>query len=258
MSYRKRIVLLPGFGEDKRIFRKLKPYLHGYDLLHVDYRSVLHLFSPEDIIVEDFVAALHAHYSINKEDILIGHSLGGYISHVLRQQLGCDNCLIASFTETKKIKLPFNYKKLVKWFTNKGFFTSPTLKQLIRLKYHNKPSMPEIENSLEVIQQYGKEDIYKLIRMIQPRSRGILDWLRSKPAPLRPSLILHPVKDLIVARPSEPHIPIPGDHFSHATHPEIVGGHIAKWLLRLKREKAHELEMQAELEGANGFASLVA
>lgn len=258
MSYRKRIILLPGFGEDKRIFRKLKPYLKGYDLLHADYRSVLHLFSPEDIVVEDFVTALSEHYSIDKEDILIGHSLGGYISHVLRQQLGCDNCLLASFTETKKIKLPFNYKKLVKWFSDKGLFTSSALQQLVWLKYYNKPFILEIENSLEVIQEYGKEDIYKLIRMIQPRSRSILEWLRSKPAPLLPSLILHPVKDSIIARPSEPHILIPGDHFSHTTHPEIVGGYIEKWLLRLKREKAHELEMQAELEGANGFAELVA
>lgn len=249
---------MPGFGEDKRIFRKLAPYLEGYDLLHVDYRSVLHQFSPEDIIIDDFAKALQAHYSLNKEDILIGHSLGGYVSHILRQQIGSDNCLIASFTETKKIKLPFNYKKLVKFFTNKGLFSSQALRQIVRLKYHNTPSMVEIENSLEVFQEYGKEDIYKLIRMIQPRPRGILEWLRPKPKQLRPSLILHPAKDMIVARPSEPHIQIPGDHFSHATHPEISGKHIEKWLIRLKREKAHELEMLAEFEGASGFAELVA
>ncbi len=258
MSYRKRIILLPGFGEDKRIFRKLEPYLEGYDLLYADYRSVLHRFSPDDIVVGDFVKELSEYYSIDKEDILIGHSLGGYISHVLRQQLHCDNCLIASFTDTKKIKLPFNYKRLVKWVTHKGLFTSKALKRIIRFKYHKNPAMPELENSLEVFEEYGKEDIYKLIRMIQPRPVGILEWLRSKPEPLRPSLILHPVRDSIVAPPSEPYIKLPGNHFSPATHPEIVGEHISKWLLQLKREKAHELELEAEKEGASGFAELVA
>lgn len=256
MSYRKRIVLLPGFGEDKRIFRKIAPYLSDYELLHVDYRSVLHRFTPENIELPDFISALHEHYGISQDDILIGHSLGGFISHRLRQQLGCDNCLIASFTNPKKIKLPYNYKKLAKWFTDKGGFTSIPFRQIVRIKYRNSTALPDLENSLEVFAQYGKQDIYKLIRLIQPRWKGWLDWLRPAPTELSPSLILHPQKDSIVAPPDEQHIKLPGNHFSPATHPEIVGRHLEAWLIRLKREKALDMEIEAEQKGVSGWSEL--
>jgi len=249
-------VLLPGFGEDKRIFRKITPYLSDYELLYVDYRSVLHRFTPDDIELYDFINALCEHYDINEDDILIGHSLGGFISHHLRQQLGCDNCLIASFTDRKKIKLPYNYKKLAKWFTDKGGFTSIPFRQIVRLKYRNSTAMPDLENSLEVFAQYGKQDIYKLIRIIQPRRKSFLQWLLPDPTEVPPSLILHPKKDSIVAPPDEPHIQLPGNHFSPATHPEIVGEHLQAWLIRLKREKALDMEIEAELQGASAWSEL--
>lgn len=258
MSYRKRIVLLPGFGEDKRIFRKIAPYLSNYELLHIDYRSVLDRFTPEDIEMKYFIEALRQQYSITKDDILIGHSLGGFIAHQFRQLLGCDNCLIASFTNPKKIKLPYNYRKLTKWITNnKGLFTSGTFKNIIRLKYHNHPAMPELENSLEVFEQYGKKDIYKLLRLLQPKRKSFLKWLLPDPIQITPSLILHPIKDSIVAPPDEPHIQLPGNHFSPATQPELVGQHLEQWLIRLKREKALDMELEAELNGSDGFAQLV-
>ena len=253
MSYRKRIVLLPGFGEDKRIFRKVAPYLSDYELLHIDYRKVLHQFTPDNIELDTFVNALYEHYGINKNDILIGHSLGGFISHHLRQQLGCDNCLIASFTNRKKIKLPYNYKKLAKWFTDSGGFTSIPFQQIIRLKYWNSVAMPDLENSIEVFAEYGKQDIYKLIRIIQPRRKSFLQWLLPDPVEVAPSLILHPKKDTIVAPPDEPHIRLPGNHFSPVTYPEIVGRHLQEWLIRLKREKALDMEIEAELRGAGGW-----
>jgi len=256
MSYRKRIVLLPGFGEDKRIFRKIAPYLNDYELLYIDYRSVLHQFTPDDIEIHNFINALCRHYDINEDDILIGHSLGGFISHHLRQQLGCDNCLIASFTNPKKIKLPYNYKKLAKWFTDKGGFTSIPFRQIVRLKYRNSPALPDLENSLEVFQEYGKQDIYKLIRLLQPRWKGLLKWLLPVSAEVPPSLILHPKKDSIVAAPDEPHTQLPGNHFSPVTYPELVGEHLEAWLIRLKREKALKMEIEAELRGASGWNDL--
>ena len=258
MNYRKRIVLLPGFGEDKRIFRKIALYLEDYDLLYADYRSVLYQFTSENIELNSFINTLSEYYDINENDILIGHSLGGYISHHLRQQLGCDNCLIASFTNPKKIKLPYNYKKLAKWFTDNGGFTSIPFRQIVRIKYRNSSALPDLENSLEVFEEYGKQDIYKLIRLLQPRWKGLLNWLRPSPAEVPPSLILHPKKDSIVAPPDEPYIELPGNHFSPATHPDIVGEHLRDWLIRLKREKAIDMEIKAELQGVLGWETLQA
>jgi len=256
MSYRKRIVLLPGFGEDKRIFRKIAPYLNDYELLHIDYRTVLQQFTPENIDIKSFVKALREHYAIDENDILIGHSLGGFISHYLHQQLGCANCLIASFTNPKKIRLPYNYKKLVKWLTEKGLFTSNTLKSLVRMTYHWSDSMTELKNSLEVFEQYGKQDIHKLIQLLYPKRRSFLQWLLPNPKLSPPSLILHPAKDSIVAPPDEAYVKLPGNHFSPATHPQIVGQHLEAWLIRLKREKALDMELEAEQIGAAGFAQL--
>ncbi len=240
-----RVVLLPGFGEDDKIFRKIKPFLNGYSLLYVDYRDVLRKFEVENITMDKFVHELIEYYDINSKDILIGHSLGGYISHKIKQSTDCHNCLIASFTDPSKIKIPVGFKRVIKLLTMKGMFTSKLFKEMLWKTYEKKPSVAEIEHTLSVFDSYNKEDIYKLIKIIEPKKKS---WTRlfRKNRTKRPSLILHPMSDWIVKSPDEEHIKVPGDHFALTTYFEIVGQHLEDWLLSLHQEWAHSKELELE------------
>lgn len=243
--YSQRIILLPGFGEDDKIFRNLNPYIEGYELLHVDYRDVLRKFNVDNITLKSFIDQMIKYYDITSTDILIGHSLGGFISHQIRQKVDCSNCLIASFTDPSKIKLPVSFKRLIKWLTMSGMFTSKVFKDAIYKTYENKPSVKEIEHTLTVFEDYGKEDIYKLIKIIEPEKRSWTNlFIRRKS--IKPSMIIHPLSDWIVNRPDEAHITVPGDHFALATNFDIVGKHLETWLLSLHQEWAHSKELELE------------
>jgi len=239
------VLLLPGFGEDDKIFRKIKPFLNGYHLLYVDYRDVLRKFEVEDISMDNFVQEMISYFDIGPNDILIGHSLGGYISHKIRQLVDCENCLIASFTDPSKIKIPVGFKRVIKMLTMKGMFTSRVFKEMLWKTYQKKPSVAEIEHTLSVFESYDKEDIYKLIKIIEPSKKS---WTRifRKNRLKRPSLILHPMSDWIVKSPDEEHIKVPGDHFALTTYCEIVGRHIEDWLLGMHQEWAHSKELELE------------
>jgi len=242
-----RVLLLPGFGEDDKIFRKIKPYLNGYHLLYVDYRDVLRKFEVENITMDKFVDQMIDYYDINENDILIGHSLGGYISHKIKQLVNCPNCLIASFTDPSKIKFPVGFKRVIKLLTMKGMFTSRLFKEMLWKTYQKKPSVEEIEHTLSVFESYDKEDIFKLIKIIEPRKKS---WTRifKKNRIKRPSLIIHPMSDWIVKSPDESHIKVPGDHFALATYFEIVGQHLEDWMLGMQQEWAHKKELEMEFQ----------
>ncbi len=243
--FKQRLILLPGFGEDDRIFRNLAPQFKQYDILHVDYRDVLRNFNVKDITLRKFIESMIRYYDINDSDILIGHSLGGFIAHQIRQTVDCQNCLIASFTDPSKVKLPVSYKRLMKFLTMKGMFTSKLFKEVVWTTYKRKSSAVEIENVLSVFESYSKEDIYKLIKIVEPQKRKWTKLFVRKQVS-KPSLIIHPASDWIIKRPDEDHIKVKGDHFALATNYEIVGKHLENWLLAMHLEWAHSKELAIE------------
>ena len=115
----KRIILLPGFGEDRRIFRAIMPYFENYNTLIVDYQDLLPNFTIHNIRLEKFVKKLIRTYRITKNDVLIGHSMGGYLAHYIRQRVGCEVCLHSSFTNPKKIKVIVHNKSLISYIQTK-------------------------------------------------------------------------------------------------------------------------------------------
>ncbi|HRB19232.1 MAG TPA: hypothetical protein PKZ14_04050, partial [Chitinophagales bacterium] len=100
---KKRLILLPGFGEDTFCFNEIIPLIKGYQFVHIDYRNALNKFTFPFISVNQFSRQLIKQYKITKEDKLIGHSMGGYIAFQMREILDCDICMIASFNNTDKV-----------------------------------------------------------------------------------------------------------------------------------------------------------
>lgn len=232
MPANQRLILLPGFGEDERIFRHLIPHLERYELLVMDYRAVLPSLSTAKFNLSRFTKKLIAHYKVTKKDILIGHSLGGFIAHNIRQYVGCSICMHSSFTEPSKIKPLVHNQFLVKKTIMRGLFTSALFKGTARFLFRNTPSQQDLEYVIETLKEYGNENILKLTLLFFKRKKRLLNWLRSTPAyDLPPNLILHPMQDNILAAPDEQHIKIPGDHFSIAIFPLQTVEIIKNWLV---------------------------
>lgn len=233
MNREKRIYLLPGFGEDERIFRNLIPHLSGYNTFIVNYEYILSYFTISNITLDKFTRHLVQYYEIQEQDILIGHSMGGYIAHHIRQQVKCSVCMHSSFTHPNKIKFLINNEILVRWSISKGLFDSKALKVLSKWRYKNKPSAQEVEHVLGLLNDYGSSNILKLILLFFKRKRRFMNWLRSTPEyDHPPCLVLHPENDRIVSHPDEHHTLVPGDHFSIVTHATITADVIKEWLDR--------------------------
>lgn len=232
MNPTRRILLLPGYGEDERIFRHLEATLApSYRYVIVDYKRVLPHFTPANIKLERFIKRLIFTYGITERDILIGHSLGGYLAHHIRQATGCEACLHSSFIHPAKIKILLRSQAIIKQTVGRGILNTTLAKAITQWRYQNQPSAYEIDQVMQLLDEYGAQDVLKLTLLFFRRRKRTLGWLRSRPAyVLPPSLIIHPTADRVVAPPDLPHHSVPGDHFSIVIHPEPSIALIRDWL----------------------------
>ncbi|RMG19259.1 MAG: hypothetical protein D6730_21815 [Bacteroidetes bacterium] len=225
MPQTRRIFLLPGFGEDVRIFRKLRPYLQGFELVDVEYEAVLNRFHLFNIHIQAFARQLATEYKMDQHDILIGHSFGGYTAHAIRQQLACEACLIASFTDPAKVR---RRKGVSRWnnvpLIMLGMLKSAKARSVIEQVYAGRESLEEI---LSVM------DNFRNFRQVNLAKQDLMMWQKPIPLRLEPSLRIHSRADRIVRYPDEPFEEVPGDHFNLVVHHQAVGELVAAWLQRL-------------------------
>lgn len=241
-SMNRRLVLLPGFGEDERIFRNIIPYFSDFQIEIVNYQNILPQFTRYNVRLERFIRKLVQVYGITKDDILIGHSMGGYLAHHVRQMVGCEACLHSSFVHPSKINFLVNNQFLVQWTIQNGLFQWDVFKLISNWRYLNKPSAQEVQHAVDLLNEYGSLDLLKLTLLFFKRKRRFMNWLRSTPDyELVPSLIIHPDKDKIVAAPDEEHFTVEGDHFSIATHPEQSAKILRNWLNQITHTHQHHL-----------------
>ena len=237
MLKKQRLLLIPGFGEDERIFRNVINYFGNYDVEILDYNSVLRRFSYKSIRLEKFIKAIIEYYSISERDIIIGHSLGGFIAHYIRQEVGCPICMHSSFTDPSKIKPLIGNKLLIKKVILNGLFSSYPFRKAARLLHSTSQSKQDMEYVIEKLDNYGSENILKLIYLFFNRKKRFLNWLRSSPSyDFSPNLIIHPKNDNIVNPPDEDYFEVSGDHFSIATHPQQSFFIMLNWLRELQKQ----------------------
>ena len=96
-----RLILIPGFGEDETIFDKIQDKLPGEKL----FLSLWHLLpnkSVKSLNAAVFAKELIERYQINKTDLIIGHSTGGWIALHIKNLVGCRIVQIASWTDRNK------------------------------------------------------------------------------------------------------------------------------------------------------------
>lgn len=200
--------LFPGFMENGEIFSKLVeqlPITAEYKI--VDYNPVLAQFPNDKFLVADFVPKLITHYNISPNDIVIGHSTGGWFAAWVNHFQQNPVVLLSAFTDSEKViaKALVKFRCLRRFVVKSGLYYAGFVKSAFRKAYGHKPSRDAVFNVLlPNYDSFSKDYVLKMLNMIASKEKPTYKEL----------LRLHALKDRILAIPDEPFTEIPGDHFS--------------------------------------------
>jgi len=209
-----RIIFIHGFGENESIFSKIAPFIPGE---HV-FLNVWELLGDKPLPrmnVWVFAKSLVEKYNITEQDVIIGHSMGGWIAWYIKHFTGSPIVQIASWTDPDRPYKPIKSVKVIYWLVRNGLFFNRFMKRLFTAKgYKGKPSKQVYEEIFDSMIKGNKENIINQLRLI-------LTPVSERPTVL-PDLRIHARAELIVRPPRESFYEVPGDHFTLYTHPEAV------------------------------------
>ncbi|RYY17411.1 MAG: alpha/beta hydrolase, partial [Cytophagaceae bacterium] len=100
----KRLLLLPGYLEDSTIFDTLRPRLPPAEALAIELETEFAQWQPTGPVnVVTLARHLARRYQVGQQDILLGHSMGGWLAAHLKAQTGAAAVLLSSFTDPRKV-----------------------------------------------------------------------------------------------------------------------------------------------------------
>jgi hypothetical protein len=219
-----RIFFIPGLGEDTFIFDKIEPFIQG-EKIFIDNWSLLGQVEENGLQVTAYAEFLIRRFSITQADVVIGHSLGGWVALHIKNIVGCPIVQIASWTDMKKVFKPAN-RHVMYWAARKGVgLNSTVLKALLLVKYKHAASREIFTIIFKRIMAGDKNIFTKQLEMIfNPYKRAVK---------VEPDLRIHAKSDEIVRPPDQPFIEVPGDHFTLYTYPDKVYKPIVQFLATL-------------------------
>lgn len=219
-----RIFLIHGYVENPTIFDRLSPLLPAITLVRIDLASEFLRWQPAGRINVRLLAQyLTDAYAITASDVLIGHSMGGWIGIHIKQLTNAKTVQIASWTDPQRIRLPLRNLGVLKFLLYAGVLQSRPLLRYFLKKY----PFPESADLYGVLVD-GMKTISR--RYMYQQFRTLL--AEAPPLTVRPDLRIHARRDNIIAPPTEPFVDVPGDHFSLVYHPEQVAAPIRDLLSR--------------------------
>jgi pimeloyl-ACP methyl ester carboxylesterase len=211
---KKRIFLLPGFGEDTFAFDELASFIKGYTIIGVDYRPSLNKFIFPVITRNLFAKKLIEYYGIGPEDKLVGHSMGGYFAGQIRELQGNEICMIAAFSDPRKIKhvIP-QFPRFSQVAALTGFVKSDYSKKFLLNKVKEEHYRLVLSKVLKNFHRFSNIQLALMSEMYFEEK--IDSYL---PNPLR----IHDRHDRVVLPPDEAYIQVNGGHFCLNLYPEAV------------------------------------
>ena len=223
-----RILFIHGFGETESIFSKIAPYIPG-EHTFLNVWELLGDTPLPGINVLVFAQSMVEKYKITQDDVIIGHSMGGWIAWHIKHFTGSPIVQVASWTDPDRPFKPLKNVKIIYWLIRNGlFFNSFTKRIFSAMGYKGKPSKQVYEEIIDRMIAGNKENIINQLRLI-------LTPVPERPA-VQPDLRIHARADLVVRPPREPFYEVSGDHFTLYTHPEAVYGPINAFLKQLHRK----------------------
>jgi hypothetical protein len=208
-----KIFLLPGYGANERSFRHIRPFLAGHSMVDIDYRPVLQNMPLLGFSGRKLAKKLISTYNIRREDKLIGHSMGGYLSYHIRQIQGNKICMIASFSDPSRVIHLFDLPYLTPLLAGTGFSKTGLAKKYLQSQVAGKPYAFELMEIADNFSTFSNGDLYKMTLMTLEK-----DQSEGDACPLR----IHSKEDRVVRPPNEPYIEVEGGHFCLNLFPEMV------------------------------------
>lgn len=213
-----RIIFIPGLGEDELIFSKLIPLIDGEKVVLNTWQLLGDQPRGKTNALE-FAKEVMKRYHITKEDVIIGHSMGGLIAYCLKMLTGCRIVQIASYTNHDRLIVPISSHTLIKMGVKSRIFFNPLVKWLIvKMQYNKKPSKGVLSYVFDLLKEGNKHNVINQLKVA-------LTPLKINTS-IQPDLRIHSRGDKIVRPPKESYYEVPGDHFSLFTHPEQVAAAI--------------------------------
>ncbi|WP_018613796.1 alpha/beta fold hydrolase [Segetibacter koreensis] len=217
-----RIIFIPGLGEEVSIFDKIQASLPQEKVFIDNWKWLGHL--PEKgLNALVYAKYLVEQFEIKEGDVILGHSMGGWIGWYIKHLVGCRLIQVASWTDSSKIiKVPLE-RHLMYWLAKRGIgFNTVALRILVWLHYKNKPSKEIFIEIFERLRRGDKEIVAKQLMVIFNPVKI--------PVNVAPDVRIHAKADHIVKYPSQTFHEVPGDHFSLVTHPKQVYKPITNFL----------------------------
>lgn len=218
-----RIFFIPGFGEKPNAFDKIAPHIAG-DKVFIDCWEEIGDTPRKDINVLKLANELVNKYSITPDDVIIGHSMGGWIAYHTKHVTGCRIIQVASWTKPDRVITPIQNRKIIYWFMRSGLALNRlSLRFMVWKFYRHKPSKDIFAETFGSLVFGNKGNVVNQMRVIlEPVTETIT---------VQPDLRIHAKRDNIIRYPKgEECCTVSGDHFTLVTHPEEVYGPINDFL----------------------------
>ncbi len=215
-----KIYFIHGFGENEAIFDRIAPAIAGNQVF-INVWNLLGTQPREGLNILNFAQEVIAKYNITADDVVIGHSMGGWIAYHIKHFAQCRIIQIASWTDGDKILSPIKDPKMLYWLTRNGLYVNNFVLWLFGLTYKGLPSAPYFKEAFERLIAADREAVVNQMKLMAEPVEKIS---------VLPDLRIHALKDKVIRYPSEPFHEVPGDHFTLVTHPETVIEPIVKFL----------------------------
>jgi pimeloyl-ACP methyl ester carboxylesterase len=209
-----RLILIHGYVEDPTIFDALWPLLPSATVLAINVETEFDRWPARTSVNAHALAVFLAkQHDITTDDVIIGHSMGGWIAINIKAVTGARAVQIASFTDQRKVVSPVYDAGILRFMAATGLLQAQFSVDFIKKRY------PFAES---------KALNFKLLDRLMTMRRDYIAWQLSvlfapvPPLTVSPDLRIHATDDNIVRPPDEPYTVVPGDHFCLVFHPVAV------------------------------------
>ena len=220
----KRLLLLHGYTETGATFDPLRRLLpQGPEVLVPELAEELARW-PAGTPLTAATAARHlaARYRLGPADLVIGHSMGGWLAAHIKEQTGAGAILLSGFTDQAKIVAAVRTPWLLGLAARSGLLQSRLAGWHSRRRYPFDESRALHAQLVAHTPRLSRRYLHQQLRLL------------FAPVPAlstAPDLRLHARHDHIIRPPDEPFTVLPGDHFAHYFYPEVVLAAIRPWLV---------------------------
>jgi pimeloyl-ACP methyl ester carboxylesterase len=211
----KRLLLLPGYLEDGTIFDTLRPLLPlAQPVLTIELEPEFGQWRPVGAVnAVTFAWHLVQRYHIGPQDVLIGHSMGGWVAAHLKAETGATAMLLSSFTDQRKVVARARNPLLLALYAWSGLGRSRWLRERAKRGYLFDESRELYGQLADGMVRHPRRYVHRQLQVL---------FAPVPPLMVAPELRVHARADNVVLPPDEPFLEIPGDHFAHYYYPQVV------------------------------------